>query len=91
MASGKYRLRTTLRERLPEPLAARISKGRRDCGNHEWYKAAESTWLCYHCEPGETHTVPWDERELEARRLEAGAMLVRAGVEKRGRARTAAH
>lgn len=78
MASGKYRLRTALREWSPEPLAALIPKGSKDCGDHEWYKQAESTWRCYHCVVGETHTVPWDERELEARRWEAGAMLARA-------------
>ncbi|MBA3617331.1 MAG: hypothetical protein H0W52_14625 [Rubrobacteraceae bacterium] len=80
MRSGNYRLRTALRENLPEPLAALIPKGARDCGNHEWYKSAEQTWRCYHCKPGLTHTVPWDEREIEARRLEAGAMKIRAGV-----------
>jgi len=79
MRSGKYRLRTALRERLPVRLSALIPKGTHDCGNHEWYKATEQTWRCYHCEPGVTHTVPWSDRELQARRWEAGAMLVRAG------------
>ncbi len=41
MSNGKYRYRTLLRERLPEPLAALLRKGRRDCGEHEWYKAGE--------------------------------------------------
>jgi hypothetical protein len=80
MPSGKYRFRTALRENLPESLAVRIPKGHRDCGDHEWYKAAESTWRCYHCEVGLTHTVPWDARELAARQLEAGAMQIRAGI-----------
>lgn len=80
MGDGRYRLRTALREGLPAFLAARIPKGSRDCGHHEWYKAAEETWRCYHCEPGVTHAVPWDEQELEALRLEAGAAKVRAGL-----------
>lgn len=85
MRNGKYRHRTALREVLPAPLAALISKGRRDCGAHEWYKAAEQTWRCYHCEPGLTRKVPWDERELAARRYEAGAMQIRAGIERSSR------
>lgn len=80
MAGGKYRNRTALRERVPESLAAMIPKGRHDCGDHEWYKSAESTWRCYHCVVGVTHEVPWDERELAARQLEAGAMQIRAGI-----------
>jgi len=78
MRSGKYRLRTALRENLPERLAARIPKGRYDCGDHEWYKAGQQTWRCYHCEPGFTDSVPWNEREIAARRLEAAAMQARA-------------
>jgi len=78
MRSGNYRVRTALREYLPERVAARIPKGRHDCGSHEWYKATERAWRCYHCEPGLTHTVPWDEREVEARSFEAGAMELRA-------------
>ncbi|GEM_PF-3940400 len=85
MASGKYRHRTALRENLPESLAALLPKGGHDCGDHEWYKAAEQTWRCYHCVPGITHTVPWDEREIAARQLEAGAMQVRAGIERPNR------
>jgi len=85
MASGKYRHRTALRENLPESLAALLPKGGHDCGDHEWYKAAEQTWRCYHCVPGITHTVPWDEREIASRQLEAGAMQVRAGIERPNR------
>jgi hypothetical protein len=77
---GKYRLRTARRERLPEPLTALAPKGRDDCGDHEWYKASPGTWRCYHCTVGVTHEVPWNERELEARRLEAAAMNIRAGL-----------
>ena len=80
MRGPHYRLRTALRESLPERLASRIPKGRHGCGNHEWYKAAERTWRCYHCEPGFTDSVPWDEREIEARQREACAVLIRAAV-----------
>jgi len=48
MRSGKYRYRTALREGLPESVAALIPKGRHNCGDHEWYKAAEQTWRCYY-------------------------------------------
>ena len=85
MDGGKYRNRTALRERIPEPLATLIPKGRRDCRDHEWYKASEQTWRCYHCEVGITHTVPWGDREVEARRLEAAAMLARGAVPRRDR------
>ncbi len=77
---GKYRWRTTLRENLPELLAARVPKGSEDCGDHEWYKADENTWRCYHCAVGLTHEVPWGEREIGARRHEAAAALVRANL-----------
>ncbi len=82
MATGKYRLRTAIRERLPVVLIDLIPKGPDDCGDHEWYKAEEQTWRCYHCRPRITHTVPWDARELEARRYELGAMKIRAGIER---------
>jgi len=85
MAKGKYRHRTELRERLPEALAALIPKGGRDCGDHEWYKAAEQTWRCYHCAVGVTRTVPWDAQELDARKHEAAAALVRGRVPQRDR------
>jgi hypothetical protein len=45
----KYRLRTWLRARLPHFLSDRIPKGRKDCGNHEWYRSRGSMWHCYHC------------------------------------------
>ncbi len=80
MRSGEYRVRTALREILPEAIAPRIPKGTNDCGNHEWYKSDERTWRCYHCKPGVTHEVPWDARELAALRREAEAALLRAGL-----------
>jgi hypothetical protein len=80
MPDAKYRLRTYLREHAPDQLSALIPKGRDNCGNHEWYAAEEQTWRCYHCVVGITHEIPWDERELEARQLEADAMRIRAGL-----------
>ena len=91
MQRGKYRYRTKLREHAPEFVAALIPKGPEDCGQHEWYTAAERTWLCYHCRPGITHVVPWDEKELEARKHEARAMLIRAGAEDPARIRAVFH
>lgn len=82
---GRYRLRTALRERLPAFLAARLDKGPEDCGSHEWYKADENEWRCYHCQPGLSTVVPWDEREIAARSLEAGAMRIRAGIQRADR------
>lgn len=80
MFDGKYRLRTYLREHLPELLSARIPKGGTDCGNHEWYLAEPQTWHCYHCVVGITSEVPWDEREFAARQIEGQAMNLRAGL-----------
>jgi len=91
MRDGKYRHRTALRESLPEFLAALIPKGRQDCGNHEWYKADEHLWRCYHCEPGIAREVPWNEREREARSLEAGAMNIRAGIRRPDRSAVPHH
>jgi hypothetical protein len=32
------------------------SKGKADCGDHEWYyKASDQVDRCYHCEAGERH------------------------------------
>jgi hypothetical protein len=51
-ATGKYRLRTWVRAHAPYFIADRIPKGRKDCGNHEWYRSDEYTDHCYHCEVG---------------------------------------
>jgi hypothetical protein len=50
----RYRWRTAIRRRLPWVLVNLnvAAKGRRDCGEHEWYKASEDEDLCYHCETG---------------------------------------
>lgn len=76
----KYRLRTAIRERLPESLVWLAPKGPRDCGAHEWYLDEPRVWRCYHCDVGVAHTVPWDEREFGARQLEGQAMNLRAGL-----------
>jgi hypothetical protein len=49
----RYRLRTWLREHLPELLAGLLPPGRRDCGDHEWFRADEETDRCWHCVVGE--------------------------------------
>lgn len=63
MSRGRYRVRSALRERLPAALADLVPKGPRDCGAHEWYRADEHTWRCYHCEPGITGSSPWTREE----------------------------
>ncbi|MFD0276846.1 hypothetical protein ACFVHB_23475 [Kitasatospora sp. NPDC127111] len=56
--TGRYRLRTRLRAHLPWFLVDRgvARKGRRDCGDHEWYNHDGLVARCYHCEPGQR---PW--------------------------------
>lgn len=63
MSRGRYRLRTWLRGSLPATLARLAPKGRRDCGAHEWYRADEQTWRCYHCEPAVATSSPWTREE----------------------------
>jgi hypothetical protein len=63
MRGGRYRFRTWLRGRLPVALADLLPKGPRDCGAHEWYRADEETWRCYHCEPAIVHSSPWTREE----------------------------
>ncbi len=63
MDGGRYRLRTWLRGRLPRSLAGLAPKGRRDCGAHEWYRADEQTWRCYHCKPAIATSSPWTREE----------------------------
>lgn len=66
---GKYRTRTWLRRHLPWTLAARIPKGKRDCGAHDWYWAGGDAWECYRCRIGVMHESPWSELETIRRRL----------------------
>lgn len=51
---GKYRWRTALRRRLPWRFGIYllVRKGKRDCGDHEWYRHDDEIMRCYHCEPG---------------------------------------
>lgn len=63
MNGGRYRPRTWLRGRLPLALADLVPKGARDCGAHEWYRADEQTWRCYHCEPAVANSSPWTREE----------------------------
>ena len=63
MSGGRYRLRTWLRGRLPVALVDLVPKGARDCGAHEWYRADERTWRCYHCEPALASSSPWSSEE----------------------------
>ncbi len=63
MRGGRYRVRTWLRGRLPVALVDLLPKGHRDCGDHEWYRADEQTWRCYHCEPAVALSSPWTREE----------------------------
>jgi hypothetical protein len=63
MRDGRYRFRTWLRGRLPGTMAGLMPKGRRDCGAHEWYRADERTWRCYHCQAGVATSAPWTREE----------------------------
>lgn len=63
MGEGRYRIRSALRERLPGVLAGLAPKGAGDCGAHEWYRASEETWRCYHCEVGVASSSPWTREE----------------------------
>ena len=52
---GRYRWRGRIRRHLPWALISLglAAKGKRDCGNHEWYKQSDEVDRCYHCEVGE--------------------------------------
>jgi hypothetical protein len=63
MNGGRYRLRTSLRGHLPAAMADLVPKGHRDCGAHEWHRADEQTWRCYHCEPAVTTSSPWTSEQ----------------------------
>jgi len=54
MKRGKYRLRTRVRRHLPWFLVnlGVAGKGRRDCGDHQWYRADDNVEGCYHCDVG---------------------------------------
>jgi hypothetical protein len=63
MSIGRYRTRTWLRGHLPGAFAGVLPKGGRDCGAHEWYRADQETWRCYHCQPAFTRSSPWTREE----------------------------
>lgn len=51
----RYRTRIWLREHLPEPVARFFPPGRRDCGEHEWFRVDEATDRCWHCTTERPH------------------------------------
>ncbi|MBS1870709.1 MAG: hypothetical protein JSS99_13720 [Actinobacteria bacterium] len=48
----RYRWRTWIRGRVPWAMVDWFPKGRKDCGQHEWYACDHDTDRCYHCEVG---------------------------------------
>jgi hypothetical protein len=78
---ARYRLRTSLRGKLPRWAGRLVPKGSRDCGAHEWYHAEDSLDRCYHCEVGrQVHSTalgpsvgevlrarPWEHRGFRGR------------------------
>lgn len=75
--TGKYRIRTWLRGRLPGPLLWLAPKGNDDCGYHEWYRSEEAVWRCYHCEAGVATESPFSGTEELRNELEAMATRLR--------------
>ena len=57
-AMAKYRLRTRIRKLLPFALIGLMPKGKKDCGDHEWYRSTNDTYHCYHCAVGIRHGRP---------------------------------
>jgi hypothetical protein len=55
------------------------AKGRRDCGEHDWYNSGGGVERCYHCAAGER---PYDSAHLV---LPAAATLTPLHGRKRGR------
>ena len=72
----RYRLRTWLRENLPEPFSRLFPPGTRDCGRHEWYRADEETDRCRHCtigvRPHRPMPIDLDSEVWQALRAAAG-------------------
>lgn len=48
----RYRWRTRARRHLPTPIAFFFPKGRKDCGDHEFYNDDNLVDRCYHCRVG---------------------------------------
>jgi hypothetical protein len=78
MHGERYRLRTWIRGRLPAALTGLVPKGRHDCGAHEWYRADERTWRCYHCQPGLSTSSPWTREEQLQHTLGGISLTMRA-------------
>jgi hypothetical protein len=77
MEQGRYRFRTSIRGLLPAWLGWIAPKGAADCGAHEWYRADESEWRCYHCEAGQATENPMSEVD----RLVSTVSALRVAVE----------
>lgn len=71
---GRYRTRTWLRENVPV-VGGLFSPGRKDCGDHDWFRADEHTDRCWHCVVGERphRPVPIDPDSAVWRDLNAAA------------------
>ena len=78
-----YRTRTWLRENVPV-IGRSFPPGRKDCGDHEWFRADEHTDRCWHCTVGERphRPVPIDPDSSVWRDLN-GAALAGDGVSRR--------
>jgi hypothetical protein len=63
---ARYRWRTRLRRHLPWFLIdlGLANKGKRDCGDHDWYNADGVVEHCYHCWVGRR---PYDPAHFESR------------------------
>ena len=86
MKTGRYRLRTWVRGRLPGVLVGVVPKGARDCGAHQWYRADAGTWRCYHCRPAIATSSPWT-REEQLERTLGGIDATLRGLALRGEPR----
>jgi hypothetical protein len=64
---GRYRWRTRLRPHLPWFVINLnvAAKGRRDCGNHAFYKSTDDLDRCYHCEVGQRTPSQTPPRSLD--------------------------
>jgi hypothetical protein len=50
---GKYRWRYSLRTLMPWSMVEFFPKGKRDCGNHIFYKDTDEVDRCLYCRVGE--------------------------------------
>jgi hypothetical protein len=61
---ARYRWRTNLRRRLPHALIGLAPKGRKDCGQHEWYRKTGDILNCYHCFAQKAYEGEFEDEEL---------------------------